>query len=485
MTAQNAAAGLPVDVVPSDIISRSGGPASFTRVYDNGTQVTLTAPKTSGFNVFQKWQEDGVDWNSNRTTAVLLNANAAVTAIYGPPIVAGQVLTPALKPVSAVSVAISGDTNWVAGSGVDGSFGATLFATGNFVATPTKLADVPPAAGVTTLDIAVARRHILNITPFDSPYKFLAADVDASKDVNTLDLAYIRRLVLGNTNTFPAGLWRFVPADYVFPDPQSPWDAPSNRLYAALSANALGQDFIALKVGDVDNSWPAAFPGSTASVAKTRLERGPVRFEVSSHAAKPHEVVKVKVSVGGFTEVTTAQFTLGWDPAVLRFLGIADFGLDSLSAGNFGMDTCGDGRLAFSWDNPAGIGVRMTDGATLLTVNFEIVGAPGSVSALELVDRPTLREVTAELRSVGFEGVAGQLSVMPVQPWLSAALDASGKVVLSFPSSSGVNYVLQFRNSLSQGEWRDLTSIIGNGTTQSIPDPEATNQQRFYRLRGE
>jgi hypothetical protein len=41
-----------------------------------------------------------------------------------------------------------------------------------------------PADGVTTLDISLVRRHILNNIVLDSPYKLLAADVDGNSKVH-------------------------------------------------------------------------------------------------------------------------------------------------------------------------------------------------------------------------------------------------------------------------------------------------------------
>ena len=59
-----------------------------------------------------------------------------------------------------------------------------------------------------------------------SPYKLLAADVNADKSIDVMDLLAIQKLIVEPTSGLPAGLWRFVPADYAFPNPQEPWDAP-------------------------------------------------------------------------------------------------------------------------------------------------------------------------------------------------------------------------------------------------------------------
>ncbi len=217
---------------------------------------------------------------------------------------------------------------------------------------------------MTTLDIALIRRHILALAFLNSPYKLLAADVSGSGTITTLDIALIRRLILAMTNTFPAGLWRFVPADYVFPDPANPWAAPAQRWYTNLLADGDGQDYVAIKLGDVNNSWvsPAATPhlrlGQGAGPGATaKPDIAGVRFEASGQVVQPGQKLAVPVSVSGFHPATSAQFTLGWDARVLRYAGVGEFGVRGLGEDNFGTAFAGSGKLAFSWDDPAGTGL--------------------------------------------------------------------------------------------------------------------------------
>ena len=161
------------------------------------------------------------------------------------------------------------DTNVLSAS--DGSYSFPGLGVGlNYEVSPAKSDDTPAANGVTTLDIALIRRQILGLAPLGSPYKLLAADVNASGTVDTLDIALIRRLILALTNTFPAGLWRFVPADYVFPDPSNPWAAPTNRWYTNLVADMTGQDYVAIKLGDVNNSWVSPAAGSPSKTGQRK-----------------------------------------------------------------------------------------------------------------------------------------------------------------------------------------------------------------------
>jgi subtilisin-like proprotein convertase family protein len=80
----NPSAGVAVAVSPADNNGNSNGVTKFSRQYPNGTAVTLTATATASGNAFQRWEQDAVPVTTNRTAAVVMDANHVVTAIYAP-----------------------------------------------------------------------------------------------------------------------------------------------------------------------------------------------------------------------------------------------------------------------------------------------------------------------------------------------------------------------------------------------------------------
>ena len=54
---------------------------------------------------------------------------------------------------------------------------------------------------------------------------------------------------------------------------------------------------------------------------------------------------------------------------------------------------------------------------------------------------------------------------------------------LSFPTVTGLNYTVQYKNNLSDSTWQTLNSpaLTGDGTTQTLSD-SSSQAQRFYRL---
>lgn len=74
--------GMVVTLTPPDLNDESGAATEFTRQYPDGTVVTLTAPATVGANSFVKWKRDGVDFTTDASTDVTLNADRTMTAVY-------------------------------------------------------------------------------------------------------------------------------------------------------------------------------------------------------------------------------------------------------------------------------------------------------------------------------------------------------------------------------------------------------------------
>ena len=120
--------------------------------------------------------------------------------------------------------------------------------------TPQKSGDF--LEGLSTVDIIVLQRHILGVEYLDSPYKVIAADVSWDDKVNGQDLFELRRFLLGEIDSFTSGpSWRFVDESYGFADPLKPFPIDEEITLQALSESEnLENDFVGVKVGDVDVS---------------------------------------------------------------------------------------------------------------------------------------------------------------------------------------------------------------------------------------
>jgi len=109
--------------------------------------------------------------------------------------------------------------------------------------------------GVSTFDLILMMQHILGVKELDSPYKMIAADVNNDGKITTVDLIQTRQLILQVIPTLLDNTsWRFIPADYQFPDPMNPWGSEFPEYSYELEIPVSRFDYIAVKIGDVNAS---------------------------------------------------------------------------------------------------------------------------------------------------------------------------------------------------------------------------------------
>lgn len=94
----NPNSGVTINVSPTDVWWLLGSgttdsltPTDFWRIYDNNVSVTLTAPSTAGGNNFLQWNRNGSFYSSSQTTAVTMNADYTMTAVYSAPVITGTI----------------------------------------------------------------------------------------------------------------------------------------------------------------------------------------------------------------------------------------------------------------------------------------------------------------------------------------------------------------------------------------------------------
>jgi hypothetical protein len=115
-----------------------------------------------------------------------------------------------------------------------------------------------PLNGVTTYDLTLISKHILGTETLDSPYKIIAADVNQDGKVTTFDLLLLRKLILGTLDKLPHGKsWRFIPSDFVFPNPLNPFESPFPEKVTVPNTSEYTSGsyyFWGIKIGDLNLS---------------------------------------------------------------------------------------------------------------------------------------------------------------------------------------------------------------------------------------
>lgn len=154
-----------------------------------------------------------------------------------------------------VVVHISGDVNSFVITDTTGAYTATLPAGGNYTIAP--YSNAFPINGVSTFDAVMIARHVSGAQLITNPYDLIAADIDNNGLITIGDTVQLRQLILAQIANFPNNTsWRFVRADYVFPDPADPFNPPYPESYTNpnLTASVSDIDFIGIKIGDINRS---------------------------------------------------------------------------------------------------------------------------------------------------------------------------------------------------------------------------------------
>jgi hypothetical protein len=167
-----------------------------------------------------------------------------------------------------------------------------------------------------------------------------------------------------------------------------------------------------------------------------------VLFTAGSGQVTPSESFSVPITVSGFTEVTSFQYSLAWDPAVLQFSSVGDFGLVYLTSGTFGTTETASGTLTVAWDDVDLAGKNLPDDSSIFNMNFTAVGGQGSSSFIWFTNVPTALEVTVDLVPVAFNSMDGSVNVVP-EP-INIALGAFAGL---FVGASALRRVLNKRSA--------------------------------------
>ena len=281
--------------------------------------------------------------------------------------ISGTIYTEEDEPLEAVEIFLN--TNSMGGSeiqltSVEGAYEFTTELEQNYEIIPSHLGDI--LNGITTIDLILMGQHLLEIQTLDSPYKLIAADINRTGSITALDMIELRKLILLIADDYSNNTsWRFVDAEYVFPNPENPFAStfPEERNINNLSQAEVA-DFIAIKTGDLNGSAQV----STLSPTGDTRNRKTLNFKVDNKQLFSGETYSVDFKASDFKDILGYQFTLEFDPNQLIFVDIEKGKLLDLSKDNFGIHY-NHGAITSSWNTT--MAKSLPDDAVLFSINFK------------------------------------------------------------------------------------------------------------------
>ncbi|MBK9737370.1 MAG: T9SS type A sorting domain-containing protein [Saprospiraceae bacterium] len=249
--------------------------------------------------------------------------------------------------------------------------------------------------GVSTLDLVMIQRHVLALNVFTDPYNLIAAEINKDEKVTDSDLVELRKLILGIYDKLPNNeSWRFINSGQTFTDVTNPWPLDEKVHISNLDHVMTNQNFITVKVGDVNGS-------ATANATSPTESRSNVVLTAHESAVKANDIQAVTFSAD-IDKVFGLQFTLTLNNADLIDVYVGGTKISDANIAKVAND-----KYTVSWND-----VNAVSGKDIISFNLiakkdanlsELITINSSVTPSEVYSGDNLETSKLSLRFAGKE----------------------------------------------------------------------------------
>ena len=303
--------------------------------------------------------------------------------------------------------------------------------------------------GLSTLDLVLIQKHILGIDPFSNPHLSIAADINGSEGVTGSDLVLLNKIILGviANDVLVDDSWIFAIEDQEIVNAISPWPFEQSIHLINLNNDAMAENFIGIKKGDVSGDAKANIQSTSSEL--TAHDRVSIVSENS--IVQVGETVEVDVVLNESTEVF--GFQMGLKHEGLELIGVTSkvLNLDEESY------VSENGVTKLNWYSGT-----PEKGGLSYTLSFSVKKTIDMANAVSLSNDVLANEVyvgnSLETRALLLEvteGVVGFTSNVLSNPIvdnsaIEVVAEKNGSYQLKFHDAAG-NEILNQKHELQQG----------------------------------
>ena len=272
--------------------------------------------------------------------------------------------------VKDVIAGLSGDTIAAMTTLADGNFAFSIANGENFTLTPAK--NINKLNGVTTADVTAIQQHAANASLLAGPFKRIAADVNKSNSITSLDATLLNQALLGNPSALnQINSWRFVPASYIFPNPNVPWGFPEQINLTGVNGLNSARDFKGIKLGDVVATW--ANPANLGS-----SEAGELVLWVQDQVLQAGSEIIAEFRADQLDDLNAFQFALHFDPQQLQLTELESLSDWLIESDHFGAYNLANGEIRVAWAQSASL--SLSEAKPLFRLRFVALQSGAALS---------------------------------------------------------------------------------------------------------
>jgi hypothetical protein len=222
----------------------------------------------------------------------------------------------------------------------------------------------------------------LGLEELNSPYKLIAADINADNSVKASDMTQLRKLILGVITDLPTNeSWRFVNAEQALTMDMDLADVDYTQEVINLQTDAMGEDFVAVKIGDVTEDAQANFTSTTTEVRSSKT----IALSIENQQVEAGQTVSVPFTSEDFEKVFGYQFTMELNG--LEFAGI-ESGVVEMKEGNVGVLSSNVVTMSYNSSNAS----SASKGEDIFTVQFVATQSGDLANMIDITSKVTRSE---------------------------------------------------------------------------------------------